>query len=79
MATIFHRYERDRVSFVSAVADAARIEGNAAALAALGGPALLLPLLSTRLRRWHMQQRLPSDAWQATAAPWPTSWRALAL
>lgn len=39
------RYERDRVAFVSAVADAARHEGNAGALAAAGAVGQLIPLL----------------------------------
>jgi len=46
LATTFQRYERDRIAFTWALADAARAEGNAAPLAALGAPTLLLPLLS---------------------------------
>ncbi|KAL4440119.1 hypothetical protein ABPG75_003120 [Micractinium tetrahymenae] len=46
LASMFARYERDRAAFALAVADAARQEGNAAPLAALGAPALLLPLLN---------------------------------
>lgn len=46
LAYITARYERDRTAFAWAVADAARQEGNAAPLAALGAPTLLLPLLN---------------------------------
>lgn len=46
LASIIARYERDRAAFAWAVADAARQEGNAAPLAALGAPALLLPMLT---------------------------------
>lgn len=46
LASILTRYERDRGSFAWALADAARHEGSAAPLAALGADVLLLPLLT---------------------------------
>lgn len=45
LSSLFYRYERDRYAFVSGCAEASRNESNAAALVALGAPALLTSLL----------------------------------
>ena len=41
LSSIFTRYERDKCAFVAAVADAARVEGNAGGERALSKPALI--------------------------------------